>query len=85
MSNPKSAHAQYQTHSQDTQTGGVPCPSCDTFIPMTLQDLLSNKSFCCPNRDCRTRLRLDSRGSSSTLAALRSYKDRMKEIQANLG
>lgn len=81
MSAPRPQHARYQTRSQDAQAAGMPCPSCDTFIPMTLQDLLSSRSFRCPNRDCTTRLRLDPRKSSSALSALRHFKQQLDELQ----
>ncbi len=85
MPDSRTTHARYQTRSQEAKAAGMPCPSCDTFIPMTLQDLLSNRSFRCPKRECRTHLRLDPRGSSSALSALRNFKDRLEDFQPSSG
>lgn len=58
----------------DEQNPGFPCPNCATPISVTLEALLSQASFKCPNPGCATVLRLDKRQSGDALDAAAKLK-----------
>ena len=47
---------------------GIPCPECGAKIQTSIQDLLVNTSFICPN--CGLQLSMDREKSGAALASL---------------
>ena len=83
MPDPRTPATRYGVTRQEQRVTGFPCPTCGTLIPITIQDLLSRRSFRCRGTGCGALLRLDARGSSTALAALRTFNDRLQEIESS--
>lgn len=59
------------------KSGGTPCPNCETFIPIKIEDLLAARPFVCPNPDCGTVLNLHRSRSRRSLVSLKRYQEDM--------
>lgn len=64
------------------KTPGMPCPSCGTYIAMSIEDLLSGCSFKCPNTDCNTELHIDRGRSAASMDALEKLKEGLSKAGA---
>ena len=58
---------------QQNRTPGTPCPNCDNFIPMTIEALLGNGAFRCPNPECQTVLQVNLGESRKSLEELKKF------------
>ena len=59
---------------QTPKTAGLPCPECKTIIPISLDSLLAERNFRCPNSDCRLVVSLDRSQSRDALDAAMKLK-----------
>lgn len=57
------------------QSPGMACPKCATHIPFTIDSLLVERRFRCPNLICGGVLTLDPDASSEALSLLKKYRD----------
>ena len=72
--------ASYKTRNSTEGKGGIPCPGCGEKIAVALEDILTKRQFKCESKDCETVMRLDQRGSSDAIAALKMMKSKMNGI-----
>jgi hypothetical protein len=68
----KIPHATVETRPE--RPGGLACPKCGTHIPFTIETLLSERRFPCPNSACGGALRLDTGQSREALALLERFR-----------
>ena len=66
-----------QAHQTDREPG-LNCPRCGTFIPTTIMQLLTTRSFRCSR--CLLELRLDAFASRDALQALRKVQEAKEKV-----
>ena len=59
-------------------TPSMPCPECETPIPLDVQALLSGVAAVCPG--CGARLELDTQGSQDALRAFTAARAALDEV-----
>lgn len=62
-----------------TQKTGLKCPQCDTFIEISIFQLLTTNALICPN--CHLRLNIDRMKSQNAFDALRKVQAAQDNLQ----
>ena len=62
----------------DPRPSGMPCPACNHFIPLTMEQILIADFFQCPH--CGLRLKNNHQETSAALATLRKWKELQNKI-----
>jgi len=60
-------------NNRQQQPSGLKCPVCGGFIPISMQQLLTEERFTCPQ--CSLEIRLNKTDSRQALNALQKVKD----------
>lgn len=62
------------------RVSGMPCPSCQNFIPITMHQLLESNGIFCPA--CGLRLEINKQSSAKALDALRKVDAAQRNVEA---
>lgn len=71
-------HVSFDTRSEEP--GGIDCPKCGARIRLTINALLVERQFRCPNSDCGGVLTLDASRSQDALTMLERFRTAAKPI-----
>jgi transcription elongation factor Elf1 len=61
------------------QQGGIPCPECQSFIPMSLEKVLGQRQFSCPS--CGLQLTIDLNQSQQGMKVLQNIKQAQDQVR----
>ena len=75
MKDPKPLIPYATLETRREEPGGVACPKCGTRIAFTIEMLLSERRFPCPNAACGGVLTLDTARSHEALSLLQKFSD----------
>ena len=64
---------------QQNASGGMPCPACNGFIPISMYQILTSPSVFCPI--CGLRLDINKPASSKAINALKNIAVAQKEVE----
>lgn len=66
---------------QQNRPSGMPCPECQFFIQLSLEDLLYKQSFQCPS--CLLEITMNRGDSQEALKLLQDVKIAMDEVKTS--
>lgn len=64
------------------QAHTLPCPECQSPIPVSMQRLLSGQSLDCLNPHCEVELRIDTQKSQKALDQVRTLQTAVQQFEA---
>ena len=63
---------------QAQRPSGMPCPQCKGFIPVTMQQIITESSIFCPH--CGLRLNINHQESQPAIEALKKFQQAQNDI-----
>lgn len=68
-------------NNQEQRRPGLPCPECNFFIEMSIQNILFQPSFTCPS--CLLEIRVDRAKSQDAIDLLQQVNVAMAKVKKN--
>ena len=84
MENEKNLKAELKLEDLETVAGGaerpfgMPCPQCNGFMPLSREQIITEKSVTCPH--CGLRLNINHQENQAALEALKNFQQWQKEL-----
>lgn len=75
-SNPGAPHVGVTQQAQ--RPSGMPCPQCGGFIPVSMQQIITDSSILCPN--CGLRLNINQQESRPAIDALKKFQQAQRDF-----
>ncbi|MBQ5494972.1 MAG: hypothetical protein IIT76_07185 [Prevotella sp.] len=75
-SNPGAPHVGVTQQAQ--RPSGLPCPQCGGFIPVSMQQIITDSSILCPH--CGLRLNINQQESRPAIEALKKFQQAQRDF-----
>jgi DNA-directed RNA polymerase subunit RPC12/RpoP len=75
-SNPGAPHVGVTQQAQ--RPSGMPCPQCGGFIPVSMQQIITDSSILCPH--CGLRLNINQQESRPAIDALKKFQQAQRDF-----
>ena len=75
-SNPGAPHVGVTQQAQ--RPSGMPCPQCGGFIPVSMQQIITDSSILCPH--CGLRLNINQQESRPAIDALEKFQQAQRDF-----
>ena len=75
-SNPGASHVEVTQQAQ--RPSGMPCPQCGGFIPVSMQQIITDPSILCPH--CGLRLNINQQESRPAIDALKKFQQAQRHF-----
>ena len=75
-SNPGAPHVGVTQQAQ--RPSGMPCPQCNGFIPVSMQQIITDSSILCPH--CGLRLNINQQESRPAIDALKKFQQAQRNF-----
>lgn len=62
-----------------TRPSGMPCPQCKGFIPVTMQQIITESAIVCPH--CGLRLNINHQENQPAIEALKKFAEAQKQFE----
>lgn len=71
-------HPQVDITRQQMRPSGMPCPQCNGFIPISMQQIITDSAIICPH--CGLRLNINQQESRPAIEALKKFQQAQNEF-----